>query len=415
MAGGTLDVRVTGAGEVVGTLVQDGKRAEVLAVDGDAYLKAGKEYWTGPDGRADIFAGKWVQSTDSGLGLVRRATLSPGVLARGLREDFSRALAAVAAGGPPAESMIGGVRAWRASVPGGDVYVSAEKPHRVLRIDAPLRTAGDAAAGVLARTTSRARLDVKPETEDSAADVSAAVGLGAVQVASGGGAYDQNVPVSFVSRDNKLNAPCNAGGCKVAVTVRNESASVTADVVLEARVTSENVLIGSCTSPPKSVKPGLTTALTCQAAGASWKAFYARATAPSYSPKSTPYLVRALALAKSPAPSAVRCSASAKPAAGCPAPEITDAGFDASFTHAKDWWGRPTTAADRAEWRTMIETARGSAKSFPWCAEGKPTTARLSQVGGKYFVAHFDRAKGDLVTAFEPSPHQLAAMRKLSK
>jgi hypothetical protein len=49
---GSLDLRVTGAGEAVGSLTQGARRAEVLVVDGATYVKAGKEYWAGPDGRS---------------------------------------------------------------------------------------------------------------------------------------------------------------------------------------------------------------------------------------------------------------------------------------------------------------------------------------------------------------------------
>jgi hypothetical protein len=63
----------------------------------------------------------------------------------------------------------------------------------------------------------------------------------------------------------------------------------------------------------------------------------------------------------------------------------------------------------------MIEAALTAGQRFPWCAAGTPTTARLTQVDGRYFVAEFDRTTGELVTASGPPPAQAAAMRKLLK
>jgi len=407
--GATVDLRVTGAGEAVGSVVRGGKRADVLVVDGKSYVRGGKEYWGTLDPRGEVFAGKWVESDDRAVGFPVQQTLAPATLAQGLRADFVKEPEPGAGSGPPAESTIDGVRAWRASIPGGDLYVSAERPHRILRIDAPLT--GEDGSGV----TDRVRFDVKPETEDSAADVISSVGLGMVQLARSG-AYNAGVQISFVG---KLTAPCNASGCNVSAVVKNESAAATVDVVLTAKVTSGSGLLASCASIAKPVAPARTAPLACHAGGASWRTFYQRATRPSRAPTTTPYLVRAVATAKAKPPASAMCSLDVTmrkkttPLPPCPPPTITDQGLEHSWKHAKEWWGRSPTEADRAAWRGMIETAQQSTKTFPWSANQLPTTAHLARIGGRYFVAQFDRETGKLVTAFGPNSGQVRAMLKL--
>ncbi len=395
--GDSVDVRVTGAGEAVGTISHGGRRAELLVVDGGTYVRGGKEIWGGDD-RADAFAGRWVASNDD----VGPPVLTPEKLAAGLTEQFVTGHAPAPVSGPPAESTIGDMRAWRLSVAGGDLYVSVAEPHRVLRVDAPLE--GE-----------RVRLDVTPETEDSLADVLSGVGAGAIALAASG-AYDARVRISFVGA---LSAPCGANGCKVSAVVRNDSASAAVDVVLTSKVTSGNGLLASCASVAKPIAAGRTAPLACQAGGARWQTFYQRATRPSSAPKTTPYLVRAVAVATAKPPASATCSVEtsvtrkAKPMAACPEPTITDEGFDHSWKHAKEWWGRTPTGADRDAWRQMILTAQRSTKRFPWSAYGTPTTAHLIRVGGRYFVAQFHRGTGDLVTAFGPNARQLPAMLRL--
>lgn len=403
--GAAVDLRVTGAGEATGTVQRGGRRADVLVVDGKTYVRGSKEYWGSLDERAEMFAGSWVEADDSVVGFPVQETLAPAALAKGLQERFGEAQGVQV--GPPSESTIGGVRAWRSSTPGGEVYVSADEPHRVLRVDAPLAAGG--------AESDRVRLDVTTESEDGAADVLSAVGLGAGQLAKSG-AYDLGVRISLVGA---LKAPCGAAGCAVSATVKNDSAEATVNVVLQVRVTSGPAQVAACASGAKPIAPAKTASLGCQAGGAKWASFYQRATRPSSAPRTTPYLVRAVALARAVPPASATCSVEAsvaggaKPPTSCPKPAITEDGFDHSFKHAKDWWGRTPTAADRAEWRRMVETALGSGKRFPWSSGATPTTGHLARIGGRYFVAQFDRETGALVTAFGPNPGQLRAMLKL--
>jgi hypothetical protein len=259
------------------------------------------------------------------------------------------------------------------------------------------------------------RLDVTTETEESAAEAMGKVGLGVAQLA--GGVYDSGVRISFVG---KLNAPCGQSGCNVSAVVKNESASAAVTVVLQGRVTAGASLLATCASPGKSISAGKTAPISCQAGGAKWVTFYRRATRPSRAPRTTPYLVQGIAVATAKPPRSATCSieaaikGKASPAPPCPKPTITDDGFDHSLKHAKEWWGRRTlTDADVAEWRRMVETAQRSTKRFPWSSRTTLTTAHLTRVGGRYFVAQFDRKTGKLVTAFGPNPGQVREMLKL--
>jgi hypothetical protein len=395
--GDSVDVRVTGAGEAVGTISHGGRRAELLVVDGGTYVRGGKEIWGGDD-RADAFAGRWVAANDN----VGPPVLTPEKLAAGLTEQFITGHAPAPASGPPAESTIAGVRAWRLSVAGGDLYVSVEEPHRILRVDAPLE--GE-----------RVRLDVAPETEDSLADVISGVAAGAGVLASGK-VYDARVRISFVG---KLNVPCGGGGCNVSAVVRNDS-SAQVSVVFTANVTSNGRALASCASAPKPIAVAKTAPFGCQAGGAVWSTFYQRATRPSRTPTTTPYLVRAVAVATAKPPVSVECSVTgkARPPASCPKPTITDRGVSHSFDeHAREWWGRDVQkSVDLPAWREMIETAHRSGQRFPWNSRNRLTTAHLARVDGRYFVAQFDRNTGELVTAFGPRPAQVRAMlRALGK
>ncbi|WP_239153930.1 hypothetical protein [Amycolatopsis sp. FDAARGOS 1241] len=66
-----------------------------------------------------------------------------------------------------------------------------------------------------------------------------------------------------------------------------------------------------------------------------------------------------------------------------------------------------------AEWRSIIERAAGSSKVIPWSSGSAKTWAYVSRIDGKWFVAQFDRATGDLVTAFVPNNGQISAMLRL--
>ncbi|MFD6395829.1 DUF6531 domain-containing protein [Nocardia sp. NPDC060249] len=102
-----------------------------------------------------------------------------------------------------------------------------------------------------------------------------------------------------------------------------------------------------------------------------------------------------------------------------PCPKITDGGLKHSFTrHAHEWFGRedhmnPTDTERYDEWRSMIERAMRSKSPFEWSTGNTDTHGYLTKIDGKYFVAQFNRANGELVTAFRPSYGQVAAMGRL--
>jgi hypothetical protein len=96
-------------------------------------------------------------------------------------------------------------------------------------------------------------------------------------------------------------------------------------------------------------------------------------------------------------------------------PKITDHGLAHSFGgHAKQWFGRETSAADQETWKQLVERATRSREIVAWSAKRTPTFGHLARIEGKYFFVQFDQRTGDLVTAFVPNNSQLTAiLRKL--
>ncbi|WP_239307874.1 hypothetical protein, partial [Frankia sp. Cj3] len=82
--------------------------------------------------------------------------------------------------------------------------------------------------------------------------------------------------------------------------------------------------------------------------------------------------------------------------------------------HAAQWFGREVPKSTHLQqWENLIERVSKSNVIFDWSTGVAQTTAHLSRVDGKYFVAQFfkdgNRAS-QLATAFVPGNSQLSAM-----
>ncbi|MFI7122158.1 SON protein [Amycolatopsis sp. NPDC049868] len=126
------DVKTTAYGETSGTMSFQGKKIEILVVGGKVYFKA-------PDGllpgaradssEAEDLKDRWITGEDALFGPVLQQFESPEKLAARLREALER----VDEIPGDQNETVRDVPALKASTPAGDLYVSKEAPHRLLR------------------------------------------------------------------------------------------------------------------------------------------------------------------------------------------------------------------------------------------------------------------------------------------
>ncbi|EMD23184.1 SON protein [Amycolatopsis azurea DSM 43854] len=127
------DVKTTASGETSGTMSFQGKKMEIMAVGGKVYFKAPDGLLPGARGAAseagEDLKDRWITGEDALFGPALRQFESPERLATRLREALERA------GDIPEDQdeTVRDVPALKASTPAGDLYVSKEAPHRILR------------------------------------------------------------------------------------------------------------------------------------------------------------------------------------------------------------------------------------------------------------------------------------------
>ncbi|WP_235096836.1 SON protein [Amycolatopsis decaplanina] len=126
------DVKTTAYGETSGTMSFQGKKIEILVVGGKVYLKAPDGMLPGARGDSSAtedLKDRWITGEDALFGPVLRQFESPEKLATRLREALERADEIPG----DQNETVRDVPALRASTPAGDLYVSKETPHRLLR------------------------------------------------------------------------------------------------------------------------------------------------------------------------------------------------------------------------------------------------------------------------------------------
>ncbi|MEU9837678.1 hypothetical protein AB0C69_00485 [Actinomadura sp. NPDC048032] len=215
-------LRVTPAGAASGTLTAGVLTAEVVAIGGDTYLRAGTAFWqTYASGVAhpEYYAGRWSKAPASVPGFDVPDVLGPKAIARSLAKSPAK---------PPTEN-VGGVRAFKVKASGAEYVLTAQAPYRLLAV----RPAGQAAqhftvAPVAAPETLFAEL--RP------------------RVARLGGAFDPGLrftpgTLAFSNCDQ------NTSGCTVSMPATlTEPATVPdgARAVLRAALSSKGEPLGSC-------------------------------------------------------------------------------------------------------------------------------------------------------------------------
>ncbi|SFJ39719.1 SON protein [Amycolatopsis regifaucium] len=126
------DVKTTAFGETSGTISFQGRNIEILVVGGKVYFKAPDGMLPGsqadPSATEDL-KDRWITGEEALFGPVLQQFEAPEKLAARLREAFERA---GEIDGDQNET-VRDVPAIKASTPAGDLYVSKEAPHRLLR------------------------------------------------------------------------------------------------------------------------------------------------------------------------------------------------------------------------------------------------------------------------------------------
>ncbi|MFG2246901.1 hypothetical protein [Spirillospora sp. NPDC048823] len=218
-------LRVTPSGLATGTLTAGLLKADVIAVGGDTYLKAGPEFWRDHAGEIthlEYYAGHWSKAPASMPGFDVPDVLGPESIARMLAE----------APAEPPEEKVNGVPAFKVETPKAVYLVAAAAPHRLLSVrgtgqNAPRFTATPVAAPVALFKELRPR------------------------VAKLGGAADPGLgfrpgTLTFSNCDK------NTTGCTVSVpaTLTSPADGVPdgARAALRASITSRGEPLGSCTA-----------------------------------------------------------------------------------------------------------------------------------------------------------------------
>ncbi|RMI47637.1 hypothetical protein EBO15_01685 [Actinomadura harenae] len=151
-----LTLTVFAGGAASGTLTAGREHADVVAVDGDTYLRAAASFWKTYGGEVEHaadYAGRWTKAPANLPGLDVRNVLAPDTIAKRL----------ASAPGKPSTENLGSIRAHRVKTPRADYLVEAGAPNALLRVqaavgDQPVFTVGSVLAPKKAFAEVRARV-----------------------------------------------------------------------------------------------------------------------------------------------------------------------------------------------------------------------------------------------------------------
>jgi hypothetical protein len=256
-SGGTTmqaQIAVTRAGSASGSITVDGEKADLVAVDGSTYLKAGRNFWRSHGGvttNPEDYAATWSRAPESSLDLDIPGVLSPNAVMRNLRATGPQ--------GSTARTDVNGVPAVKATTPQGDFYVSATGEPKLLRIQAS--------------GTRTHQFDV---SELTAADVDGLFTELRTKVKNLTEVLDPGVRFSFTG--GLKFSGCGPSGCTVKYTVTNESQAAV-QAVIKATIRAGGRDLGSCTGS-QALQPDGKADLRCRVTSGGWKAWvrWARST-----------------------------------------------------------------------------------------------------------------------------------------
>ncbi|MGP4024577.1 hypothetical protein [Actinomadura sp. 3N407] len=216
-------LRVTPSGLATGTLTAGVSKAEVIAVGGDTYIKAGPAFWRDYAGEVthpEYYAGRWSKAPVSMPGFDVPDVLGPESIARMLAKAPAK---------PPTEK-VNGVPAYKVATPEAEYLMAAAAPHRLLSVRAAGQNAPRFAVAPVAAPVALFK-ELRP------------------RVAKLGGATDPGLrfrpgTLTFSNCDK------NTSGCTVSVpaTLTSPADGVPdgARAALRASITSRGEALGSC-------------------------------------------------------------------------------------------------------------------------------------------------------------------------
>ncbi|QKG22699.1 hypothetical protein ACTIVE_4340 [Actinomadura verrucosospora] len=240
------DLQVTAAGSAIGTLTAGALTAEVVAVGGGTYLKAGTQFWreyAGESAHPDNYAGRWSKAPASVPGFDVPDVLATQAIAKSLTKAPAK---------PPAET-VNGVRAYKIKSPRANYLVSASAPYRLLAVQA---AGADGARFTVADLQNPAALFTRLRPQVKALAGAADPGL---HFAPG--------KLTFVNCDQ------NTAGCTVRVPATLSSPDTVPDgarAALHAAITSRGTPLGACTASAP-VPDDRSLVLSCTVKGRAWR------------------------------------------------------------------------------------------------------------------------------------------------
>ena len=261
-----FDLTAVRTGEVAGKLTVDGEAAEVLVVNDTIYLKGGADFWDGIAGvggtnRAQAVAGRWVQTPSGLLGLEFGGIFGPEALSSQLARGAEQAGTTPFADAETA--TVGSVKALKLTTEGGTVYLAAEAPHGVLKVEAEK----------LGRSDPTSARDVVAEVTDASADLAALY----ARIAKSADALSAPIDVMTTVTEGEHNFDgCGAGSCSIVVRFTNSS-KLAVTVSVRGTWQGDGSPLGECDTKAGPVAPGKQGQAKCTLTTAEWKSFYQRA------------------------------------------------------------------------------------------------------------------------------------------
>jgi hypothetical protein len=336
----TLDITTTKAGESTGELTVNGLPSALVVVERTLYLKAGVEFWRKlsgvPDTTAPIVADRWVKAPGALLGVdVERIFDSETLpVLFGKTADAGQALTTAK------RVTIAGIEVLEIETGSGQIYLSANQPHGIVRFD--LTKAG--------RTDPTKAHSLAFGVTDATGNLPGLYRTLAARAAELDGAYD---PFSGVRQGIYRFENCGRTSCAIVVDLTNIGKTAVR-VAVKATFTGDGKVLGWCESRVGPLQPGTAGTATCTLASPEWGQFFRRAqSVPGQHPYSAEWTAMALTTPPNPAPLTAMAASAETPVANPQGNQHVYLLRDASGTTDRQIW--KYAVASGPEWRRAAD------------------------------------------------------------
>lgn len=245
------DVKTTATGETSGTMSLRGKKIDILVVGGKVYFKAPDGMLPGAmadAGGTDELKDRWMTGEDALFGPALQQFESPEKLAARLRAALDQADEIA----EDQNETVRDVPALKASTPAGDLYVSKEAPHRLLRYSVKMPGGTPSLPGAESQPPIPTGAGLGESDVDalSPQETGAVYDTLMVNAQKLSGAVDTSVRFEM---DGAATVACSSSGCTVTANVSNSASangggkvSGKVDATMTANVTIGGRSAGSC-------------------------------------------------------------------------------------------------------------------------------------------------------------------------